>query len=137
MPFIKISDSIRDTANKLIELVNSHLEYYQIVAFDKLVTLLSKTISSAIIALTAFMVFFFFSWALAHFIGELCDHISFGFLSVAALYAIGGWILWSNRIKWIIDPVISALTESIEETTFDLGLDDKEEVETTENLGDE
>jgi hypothetical protein len=133
MSFVKISDSIRESVNKLIELINAHLDYYQIVAFDKLVFLLSKTISNAILGFTAFMVIFFSSLALAQFIGELFNHISFGFLSVAFIYGIGGWIVWSNRIKWIVDPILSALTETIVETSLDLGLDDELD---EENLSD-
>ena len=131
MSFVKISDSVRESVNKLIEVINSHLDYYQIVAFDKLVFLLSKTISNGILGFTAFMVVFFSSLALAQFIGELFNHISFGFLSVAVLYGIGGWIIWLNRVKWIVDPIIAALTEAIEETSTDLGLDTDEEDEIT------
>ncbi|MFT4753390.1 MAG: hypothetical protein ACI85Q_000931 [Salibacteraceae bacterium] len=124
MSFIKISSAIRESANKLIELINAHLDYYQIVAFDKLVFLLTKIISNAIVGFTAFMVIFFSSLALAQFIGELCNQDSIGFLSVALLYGVGGFIVWSNRVKWIIDPIIAALTEAIEETNQDLGLNE-------------
>lgn len=128
MSFANISDSIRESANKLIEVVNAHLDYYQIVAFDKLVFLLTKSISNGILAFTGFMVIFFSSLALAQFIGELVNHNSFGFLVVALLYGFGGWIMWVNRVKWIVNPIIAALTEAIEETSADLGLDEKEEV---------
>lgn len=126
MSFIKISDSIRESVNKLIEVINAHLDYYQIVAFDKLVFLLTKSISSAILGFTAFMMVFFSSLAFAQFIGEMVEHPSVGFLLVALLYGLGGWIVWANRVKWIVDPIISALTEMIEETNHDLGLDEDE-----------
>ncbi len=127
MSFANISDSIRESANKLIELVNAHLDYYQFVAFDKLVFLLSKSISNGILAFTGFMVIFFSSLALAQFIGELSNHNSVGFLAVAILYGLGGWVIWSNRVKWIVNPIIAALTEAIEETSNDLGLEDDKE----------
>ncbi|MGB0390822.1 MAG: phage holin family protein [Salibacteraceae bacterium] len=129
MSFVKISDSIRESANKLIEVINAHLDYYQIVAFDKLVTLLTKSISNAIVGFTAFMMVFFSSLALAQFIGELFEHISVGFLIVALIYGIGGWVVWLNRVKWIVDPIIAALTETIEETSYDLGLENETENE--------
>lgn len=127
MSFLKISESIKEAANKIIDLVNAHLDYYQIVAFDKLVFLLSKSISSAIAGFTVFMVIFFGSFALAEFLGELLTHISIGYLIVAVLYGIGGWILWRNRVEWILNPIIAALTEAVEETAHDLGLDPSDE----------
>ncbi|UTW66865.1 phage holin family protein [bacterium SCSIO 12643] len=127
MSFLKISESIKDAANKIIDLVNAHLDYYQIVAFDKLVFLLSKSISSAIAGFTVFMVIFFGSFALAEFLGELLAHISIGYLIVAVLYGIGGWILWRNRVQWILNPIIAALTEAVEETAHDLGLDSSDD----------
>lgn len=123
MSFLKISDSIRESANKIIELINAHLDYYQIVAFDKIVFLLSKTVSSAILGFSAFMVVFFSSFAMAEFFGEMFNHISIGYLMVAAMYGMGGFIVWKNRVEWIVNPIISALTETIEETANDLDLD--------------
>ena len=42
-------EELRALNAKLIEVINAHLDYYQIVAFDKLVTLLTKSISNAIV----------------------------------------------------------------------------------------
>lgn len=134
MSFATIADSVRESANKLIEVINAHLDYYQIVAFDKLVFLLTKSISNAILGFTGFMVIFFSSLALAQFIGELFNHISFGFLTVAVLYGVGGWVLWANRVKWIVNPIIAALTEAIEETSSDLGLEEDENSSDSLNL---
>lgn len=137
MSFLKISESIKDAANKIIDLLNAHLDYYQIVAFDKLVFLLSKSVSSAIAGFTVFMVIFFGSFALAEFIGEILLHISIGYLIVALLYGFGGWIVWRNRVEWIVNPIIAALTEAIQETAVDLGLEDKETENTNTSKSDE
>lgn len=127
MSLFKISESIRETVNKLIDLLNAHLDYYQIVAFDKIISILSKLVSSAIISFTLFMVLFFGSFALAVWMGEMFQNPALGFLATGVLYGILGWVLWLNRVNWIINPMIAALTETIEETTIDLGLDDPEE----------
>lgn len=126
MSFFKITESLQDTANKIINLLNAHLEYYKIVAFDKVVTVLSKTVSSAILGVTGFMVAFFGSFALAAFLGELLNHPSVGYLIVSGLYGIFGIIIWKNRVKWIVDPMIEGLSELVEETSEDLGLTDEE-----------
>ena len=126
MSFIKISESIRESATKVIELINAHLDYYQIVAFDKMVFLMTKLVSSSILGFTAFMVLFFSSFAMAEFFGEMFNHISLGYLLVALMYGMGGLMVWKNRVNWIINPIIAALTETIEETAhdFDVNLDD-------------
>ena len=128
MSFLRITESVTDAANKIIDLLNAHIEYYQIVAFDKVVLLLSKSVSSAILGVTGFMIAFFGSFALATFLGEVFTHPYLGYLFVSALYGVGGWILWSNRIKWIVNPMIEAMSELVEETTNDLGINDEPEV---------
>ena len=125
MSFLKISESIRESANKIIDLINAHLDYYQIVAFDKMVFLLSKIIGNVIAGFAAFMVIFFGSFALAEFLGEVFNQISIGYLLVASLYGFGGFIVWKNREAWIINPIIAALTETIEDTAHDLGVEKK------------
>lgn len=124
MSFFKISESIQDVANKVIDLVNAHLDYYKIVAFDKLVTILSRTISAAVLTLTGFMFIFFGSFALASFLGDILTKPYWGYLIVAGLYAIGGFVIWKNRVPWILDPMIKMLSEIVEETVNDIGLDD-------------
>lgn len=126
MSFIKISESIRESATKIIELINAHLDYYQIVAFDKMIFLMTKVVSSFILGFTAFMVLFFSSFALAEFIGEVFNHVSIGYLLVGLMYGMGGLIVWNNRVNWIINPIIAVLTETVEETAhdFDVNLDD-------------
>ena len=125
MSFFKISESFQDTANKIINLINAHLDYYKIVAFDKVVVILSKTVSSAILGVTGFMMVFFGSFALAAFLGELLSHPSAGYLIVSGLYGLFGIIIWKNRVKWIVDPMIEGLSELIEETSEDLGMVDE------------
>ena len=127
MSFVRIAESVTDAANKIIDLLNAHLEYYQVVAFDKIVLLLSKSVSSAIVGITGFMMAFFGTFAFATFLGEVFTHPFIGYIIVSVLYGIGGWILWSNRVKWIINPMIQALAELVEETTHDLGIDDEPE----------
>jgi len=133
MSFARITESVTEAANKIIALLNAHLEYYQIVAFDKIVMLLSKSVSSAILGITGFMMAFFGSFALATFLGEVFAHPFIGYIIVMVLYGIGGTILWKNRVNWIINPMIEALSELVEETSHDLGLDEFEEEENNED----
>ena len=123
MSFLKISESIRESANKIIDLINAHLDYYQIVAFDKMIFLLTKTVGNVIAGFSVFMVLFFGSFALAEFLGEIFEQISIGYLLVGLLYGIGGFIVWKNKEPWIINPIIAALTETIEDTAHDLGVE--------------
>ena len=129
MSFFKITESVQETANSIIDLINAHLDYYKIVAFDKIVTILYKSVSSAIVGFTAFMMAFFGSMALATFLGEMLTHPFLGYIIVSVLYGIGGAIFWKNRVNWVINPMIEAMSELVEETTHDLGLEDEPNVE--------
>ncbi len=132
MSFLKITESIREAANSIIDLLNAHLDYYRIVAFDKIVMLLSKSVSSAILGITGFMVLFFGSFAFASFLGEILLHPYLGYLIISFLYGIFGFIVFKNRVNWIVNPMIAALSELVEETSDDLGLDDSMDEEDEE-----
>lgn len=124
MSLNKLSLSFQETLQKLIEVINAHLEYYQVVAFDKLVYLITKTVSASILVGIGLMVTLFGSLALAMFLGEILAHESLGFVIVAALYGFAGWIIWRNRERWIVDPIIETLSEIVEDTSEDLGLNE-------------
>lgn len=126
MSLDKLSHSFQDTLQKLLEVINAHLEYYQVVAFDKLVYLISKTVSASILVSIGLMVTLFGSLALATFIAEVLGHDSLGFLIVALLYGVAGWVIYNNREKWIVNPIIETLAEVVEDTSDDLGLKDAE-----------
>jgi hypothetical protein len=126
MSIFNIKESLEETINKLIDLVNANLDYYKIVAFDKLILILMKSVSGIIALITVFMIFFFGSLALAFFLGEILSHLFWGFVIVSALYGLIGAIVWINRVKWIVNPIISALAEVIEETSEELDLDNDE-----------
>lgn len=127
MSFNKLSNTFQDTLQKLLEVINAHLEYYQVVAFDKLVYLVSKTVSASILVGIGVMVTLFGSLALATFLAEVLGHDSLGFLIVAVLYGLAGWGIYSNREEWIVNPIIETLAEVVEDTTDDLGLQDTDE----------
>lgn len=137
MSFLNISDSIKETANRIIDLLNAHLDYYKIVAFDKIVMLLTKSVSSAILGLTGFMMLFFGSFAFASFLGEILLHPYLGYLIISVLYGLFGFIVYKNRVNWIVNPMISALSELVEDTSNDLGLEediDENDIDLAEEL---
>lgn len=126
MSFNKLSNTFQDTLQKLLEVINAHLEYYQVVAFDKLVYLVSKTVSATILVGIGLMVTLFGSLALATFLAEILTHDWLGFLIVAALYGFAGYVIWANRENWIVNPIIETLSELVEDTSDDLGLNEEE-----------
>jgi hypothetical protein len=122
MSINKLTNSFNDTLQKLLEVINAHLDYYQVVAFDKLVYLISKSVSAFILLGIGIMVTLFASLGLANFLGEILAHNWMGFLIVAAIYGFAGWIVWHNREKWIVDPIIQTLSDMVEDTADDLGI---------------
>lgn len=113
MASLNILNKVEDYGNRLVSLLNSHIKYYQIAAFEQVMIVLSMFISKAILLLTLLISNLFFSVWLAFFIGELLGKSSLGFLAVGFINLILGFIVYLNRDKWIIDPIVKELSKLI------------------------
>ncbi|MGB0404477.1 MAG: hypothetical protein ACPGEG_10295 [Salibacteraceae bacterium] len=113
MASLNILNKVEDYGNRLISLLNSHVKYYKIAAFEQVMTVLSLFISKAILLLTLLISSLFFSVWLAFYIGELLEKPSFGFLVVGFINLLIGMIVYLNRGKWIIDPIVHELAKLI------------------------
>jgi len=114
MPGIKLFEKLEDFGNQFITLINSHLKYYKITAYEQVMTVVSILISKTIILFTGVLASLFASVWLAFFIGELLGKLSLGFLAVSAVYILAGFIIHRNRHAWIIDPFIAEISKAIE-----------------------
>lgn len=111
---LKVIEQFEDFGNRLIKLLNSHLTYYQIAAFEQVISVLSYLIAKVIIAFTLVVSSLFISIWLSFFLGELIGKTSLGFLAVGLLMAVLGWIVYLNRKTLFIDPLIRELSKVIE-----------------------
>jgi hypothetical protein len=109
-----ISEAVKDSANKLIALLNANLEYYKVVAYEKLILLLSEIVGKGILVITALMFLFFLSLGLAHLIGEFLGRPSLGYFIAAVFNLAGGLIVYKNRYPWIINPMIRDVSKAFE-----------------------
>jgi len=124
MASLKLFEQFEDFGNRFIALVNKHLKYYQIAAYEQVMTVVSILLSKFIIGFTALIASLFSSLWLAFFIGELLGKLSLGFLVIAGLYIIVGFIIHRNRHKWIIDPFIAEIGKAIEKQEFKEEIDE-------------
>lgn len=109
-----ISEAVRDAANKLIALLNANLEYYKVVAYEKLLLLLSEMVGKGILVVAALMFLFFLSLGLAQLIGEFLGRPSLGYFIAAIFNLSGGLVLYKKRHPWIINPLIRDISRAFE-----------------------
>ena len=91
------------------EYVDNRLELFKLKMIDK-----SSNVASAVIAGVALFVVFFiffivFNIGLALLIGDLLGKSYLGFLILAVIYAIAGFVIFSKRSKIFKEPVTGML----------------------------
>lgn len=121
---MKLIEQFEDFGNRFISLINTHLKYYKIAAYEQVMTVFSMLLSKIIIVCTAVLASVFGSLWLAFFIGELIGKLSLGFLVIAGIYIIAGIIIHRNRHAWIIDPFIQEIGRAVEKQEFKEDIDE-------------
>ena len=114
MSSIKFIDELEAFFQRFIALINAHLHYYQIVAYERVMILVSKLIGRLILMITFLISSVFISIWAAVFIGRYFEDWSIGFLLVAVFYIIVGLIIYNFKNKLIVDPLIQDLSGMIE-----------------------
>jgi hypothetical protein len=102
---------IREEFAKYIEL---RLKYSKLIAFEKIAKLIASSSSILILAFFGFFGFFFLSFALGYYLGEVLGSLALGFTLVAFMYLLIIAILAVNRKKFeniISEKIIEALLE--------------------------
>ena len=102
---------IREEFAKYIEL---RLEHSKLLAFEKIAKLVASSSSILILAFFGFFGFFFLSFALGYYLGEMLNSLALGFTIIALMYLLIILILAMNRKKFeniISEKVIESLLE--------------------------
>lgn len=114
MSKIKIAEQLEEFGTRLIALVNAHLKYYKIAAYEQVMSALSVLLGKIIILLTLLISSLFASIWLSFFLGKLLKNVGLGFLIVSGIYLLLGWLVFAKRNQWIIDPIIREVSDLIE-----------------------
>ena len=101
---------------KVDHLVDHVEEYFQtrqelgkMIVAEKSSMIISSVVSNLVIVFIFFVVFMFASIALAYGISQMVGQAYAGFLAVAILYLVIGFLLYSNQDRWLKTPVANAI----------------------------
>ena len=95
---------------------------------DKLSVILSRLAIAVVCLVLGGMALLFFSFFLAHILGQVLDNTALGFACVTAFVLLLLLIFWHWRTKWVVIPITNML--------FNLFVVDDETLE-TEKISDE
>ena len=93
--------------------LHTSIELYKLKALAKLGEITSS-LASSFAVLSGFVFFFLlFNIGLSLWIGEMLGKSYYGFFIVSGFYLLIGIIIYSNRVKWIEEPVSDAVIDKL------------------------
>lgn len=87
----------------------NRLELYKLKAVDKTSTVASLVVAGIALFIIGFIFFIVLNIGIALLIGDLIGKYYLGFLILAALYAIAGFVLFKGRNKFFKTPITGML----------------------------
>lgn len=91
------------------EYAGNRLELYKLKAIDKSSSVAASIISGVALFIVLFICFIVLNIGIALLIGDLLGKSYLGFLILAAIYAVAGFILFKGRDKFFKTPVAQML----------------------------
>jgi len=91
-------------------------DYYKLDIIERLVMLLTKIFSAAVVWIISILFAFYASMTLGFFLGDLLGATYWGFLIVSGVILLVGGIIILLRKKIITNPLINALIEVVFKT---------------------
>ena len=96
--------------------IDLKLDYYKLDLIERLVLLLTKIFSIAVIWVVVIMFAFYASMTLGFFLGDLLGAYYWGFLIVSGVILLFGSIIILFRRPIITNPIINVLIEAVFKT---------------------
>ena len=122
----------RTLFTELQRYVRLQKRYLALDTAEKLVALLSTVAVFLVCFVLGAITLFFFTFALALWIGNMVDNNAGGFLCIGAALMMGLYIFYKNRTSWIIKPIARFVVGLFAQTEADLDSEDTEEEESHE-----
>lgn len=105
-PTITLIESLFDRSK---EYARNRFDLYKLKAIDKTSSVAASIIAGVALFVVLFIFFIVFNIGLALLIGDLLGKAYLGFLILAAIYAIAGFVLFKGRNKFFKTPVAQML----------------------------
>jgi hypothetical protein len=93
--------------------VDDRLELFKLKLIDKTTNIASSVLSGVALFVVFFIFFIVFNIGIALLIGDLVGKSYLGFLILAAVYAIVGFVLFKKREKLFKEPVLKMLVNKL------------------------
>jgi hypothetical protein len=104
---------VESLLEKIEDYTNTSLKIYKLKAIDRSSEITSSIISYAIIGLCVLIVLVILNIALALWLGKIIGESYLGFLAVAALNMVIGFILYLLRHKFLKRPIVNSLIKKM------------------------
>ncbi len=101
-PTINLIETLFDQSK---EYAKNRFDLYKLKAADKTASIASAVITGVILFVVFFIFFVVLNIGIGLLLGDLLGKASWGFLLLAAIYAIAGFVLFSARNKVFKTPV--------------------------------
>ena len=95
------------------EYLNTRLSQLKLSFAEKTSKVLAIMIAAVVSALVFFLFFVLLSVAGAIALGEWLENYWLGFIIIAAIILIVGFILWKSKDRWLRRPIMNALIKAI------------------------
>jgi len=122
----------RTLFTELQRYVRLQKRYLALDTAEKLVALLSTVAVVLVCFVLGAITLFFFTFALALWIGNMVDNNAGGFLCIGVALMMGLYIFYKNRTSWIIKPIARFVVGLFAQTEADMDSEDTEEEESHE-----
>jgi len=108
-----IFSQVQHLAEELKTYVNVRIDIVKLTVAETASKMVADTAATIISGVVFLFFLFFASVGLALFLSSVIGNSYSGFLLVAALYLILGFLIWFLREKWIRMPVMNAIIKQL------------------------
>ena len=95
------------------EYVETQVQLLKVQAAEKVSSLMANIIASVILSLFLLVFLLFASVALAHVLSDWIGRSYAGFLIVAALYLLTGYVVFKNKERMLRRPILNAIVRQL------------------------
>jgi hypothetical protein len=109
------TSSIESIFERIKSYGETRFELIKLKAIDKSSSFVSVLITYLVVFVIFGCVFLFLNIGIALLIGDWLGESYYGFLILAAIYAVVGFVLLKNRDKWVKTPVVNMMVKGMHE----------------------
>ena len=111
----KISENVNLLTENVRDYINLRIDLFKLIITEKITRLASFFLLAVIYFILAMFLLLFLSMAFVFWFGKDIGPEWLGALIIAAVYVLGGVLIWYKRNEMFINPLVSQLTKILME----------------------